>query len=102
VARPGGFDDDGRAQPFAAVVRQLQLSGSEKVLSDLDAVTSTLLEQGQRGAGMSVDLIPLIHAVRDDYRSLMDLDATTRNYVPFHVMSRDVAAWLWRESGPTP
>ncbi|MHB1510717.1 MAG: hypothetical protein ACYCST_15540 [Acidimicrobiales bacterium] len=63
VALPGGFDNGNLAQPFAAAERQLQLSGSEQVLGELDSVTSTLFDQGQRAARMSVDLTALINAV---------------------------------------
>lgn len=95
VARPRGFDEDDLAQPFAAAIRQLQLSGSEPVLVELENVTSTLLRQGTDGARMAVDLGPLTEAVRNEYRRLHDLKPTTRQFVPFAIVSREVAD-RWR------
>lgn len=95
VARPGGFDEDDLAQPFAAAMRQLQLSGSESVLVELENVTSSLVRQGSHGTGMAVDLRGLTEAVRNDYRHLLDLEPTTRQFAPFAIVPREVAD-RWR------
>jgi hypothetical protein len=94
AALPGGLDNNELALPFAAAVRQLQLTGSESLLGEREGVTTLLLRQGERGEPMSINLIPLINAVRDDYRKLMDLDPTDRSYEPFYIMSRADAALL--------
>lgn len=101
VARPGGFDANELAQPFAAALRQLQLSGSEPVLRAVDGVTTTLINQGQNGEGMAVDLQPLIEAVRNDYRQLLDVAPTNRRFEPFAIVPREMAD-QWRHASKTP
>lgn len=92
VARPGGFDENALAQPFAAAMRQLQLSGSESVLVELQTVTSSLVQQG---TGMAIDLLPLTEAVRNDYRDLLDLEPATQQFAPFAIVPHEVAD-RWR------
>jgi hypothetical protein len=93
-AFPQGLDDNDLAQPFARALRQLQLTGCETLLEEVDKVINTLGTQTAARQSNSVDLRPLLEAIRAEYRRLMAVKPTSRPFLPLHIMSTERAGEL--------
>jgi len=61
-----GLDNNDLALPFAQALRQLQLSGSEEILEEVDQVIETLVSQTARREANLIDLKPLLETVRSE------------------------------------
>jgi hypothetical protein len=90
-ALSNGLDDNDLAQPFTHALRQLQLSGSEMILKEVDKVITSLDTQTLLGQPNSVDLLPLLEEIRAEYRRLVAVEPTSQRFLPLHVMSKEEA-----------